>query len=165
MVRTVLPNSLSINQNCNTMYININCHQPDGLRIISIKLYIHFLKLATGNPILCFQYMVNSVTIVPKSMFLFFFYSLERQKKKKNQVSLPGKIRLANSTSSYIILQVIPNLILRSSLQETLYRDTEERRVKAMKEVLVIWCCKIFKLSFVSYFVPSVSSTFPLMPF
>ena len=71
-------------------------------------------------------------------MFYFSFLIRENQNKqtykKKKQVSPCGEIKSVNSTCSHIIIQVIPNPILRSNLQETLHRHIQEGHVNKSHE-------------------------------
>ena len=85
-------------------------------------------------------------------MFYFSFLIRENKKKPKKQVSLSGKIKSANSTHSCIILEVTPNLILRSNLQETLYRHIQEGHVnKSHERGIGNMALQNFKI--ISYFV------------
>lgn len=150
MVRAVLPSILSINQNCSTMYMDINCNQPDELRILNIKLHIHVLKIATGN----ITPYVSGIwlTFVTKKYVLFFFSYQGEQKNPKKQVSLSGKIKSVNSTHSCVILEVTPNLIFRSNLQETLDRHIQDGHVnKSHERGIGNMALQHFKI--ISYFV------------
>ena len=118
--------------------------------------------------------MVNFVTTVPKSMFYFSFLFKENRNKQTNkqktnkQVSPCGKIKSVNSTCSHVIIQVIPNLILRSNLQETLYRHIQEGHVNK-SHGRGVGDVALHHFRSVIYFLlchkVSVSSIFPLMPF
>lgn len=99
---------------------------------------------------------------------MFFLFLLGRTKNPKKQVRLSGKIKSANSTHSCVILEVTPNLILRSNLQETLYRHIQEGHVnKSHERGIGNMALQHFKIIYLLFCHKArvVSSIFPLMPF
>lgn len=85
-------------------------------------------------------------------MFYFSFLIRENKKTPKKQVSLSGKIKSVNSTHSCVILEVTPNLIFRSNLQETLDRHIQDGHVnKSHERGIGNMALQHFKI--ISYFV------------